>query len=205
MSGFVRATKPGSSLRKHEAATRTRIARCRRARRRVTAAVTTAAATDDHAREYSDDGSPNRGIARQSPRRFARRRRLISPPSSVCSASAALPARRRARGTADLRRRGSSTEPSSVWLASRCAATTRCSAPSRSPTRGARMASGRALVTRMISDAEARGIHALYLLTTTAERYFPSFGFQQDRARPTCRTTSAPPRSSRRRVRRPRP
>ena len=38
---------------------------------------------------------------------------------------------------------------------------------------------GRALVTRVISDAEARGIHALYLLTTTAERYFPSFGFQQ--------------------------
>jgi len=38
---------------------------------------------------------------------------------------------------------------------------------------------GRALVTRVISDAEARGIHALYLLTTTAERYFPSFGFRE--------------------------
>jgi amino-acid N-acetyltransferase len=38
---------------------------------------------------------------------------------------------------------------------------------------------GRALVTRVISDAEARGIDALYLLTTTAERYFPSFGFQR--------------------------
>jgi len=37
---------------------------------------------------------------------------------------------------------------------------------------------GRALVTRVISDAEARGVHALYLLTTTAERYFPTFGFQ---------------------------
>jgi N-acetylglutamate synthase-like GNAT family acetyltransferase len=37
---------------------------------------------------------------------------------------------------------------------------------------------GRALVTRVIADAEARGIHALYLLTTTADRYFPSFGFQ---------------------------
>lgn len=36
---------------------------------------------------------------------------------------------------------------------------------------------GRALVTRVISDAEARGIRALYLLTTTAEHYFPSFGF----------------------------
>lgn len=36
---------------------------------------------------------------------------------------------------------------------------------------------GRALVTRIISDAEARGITGLYLLTTTAERYFPSFGF----------------------------
>lgn len=37
---------------------------------------------------------------------------------------------------------------------------------------------GRALVTRVISDAQTRGMHALYLLTTTAERYFPSFGFQ---------------------------
>jgi len=36
---------------------------------------------------------------------------------------------------------------------------------------------GRALVTRIIAEAEARGLHALYLLTTTAERYFPSFGF----------------------------
>jgi N-acetylglutamate synthase-like GNAT family acetyltransferase len=43
---------------------------------------------------------------------------------------------------------------------------------------------GRALVTRVISEAEARGIHALYLLTTTAERYFPSFGFH-----PTVRDT----------------
>ena len=38
---------------------------------------------------------------------------------------------------------------------------------------------GRALVTRVIADAEARGIDALYLLTTTAERYFPSFGFER--------------------------
>ena len=38
---------------------------------------------------------------------------------------------------------------------------------------------GRALVTRVISDAEARGIRGLYLLTTTAERYFPSFGFRE--------------------------
>lgn len=37
---------------------------------------------------------------------------------------------------------------------------------------------GRALVSHVISDAEARGIRALYLLTTTAEGYFPSFGFQ---------------------------
>ena len=36
---------------------------------------------------------------------------------------------------------------------------------------------GRALVTRIISDADARGIRALYLLTATAERYFPIFGF----------------------------
>ena len=38
---------------------------------------------------------------------------------------------------------------------------------------------GRALVTRAISDAEARGIRALYLLTTTAEGYFPSLGFKK--------------------------
>lgn len=38
---------------------------------------------------------------------------------------------------------------------------------------------GRALVTRVIAEAESRGIHALYLLTTTAEHYFPSFGFKQ--------------------------
>lgn len=36
---------------------------------------------------------------------------------------------------------------------------------------------GRALVTRAIANAESRGLRALYLLTTTAERYFPSFGF----------------------------
>ena len=35
----------------------------------------------------------------------------------------------------------------------------------------------RQLVERIIARAEARGIHALYLLTTTAEKYFPSFGF----------------------------
>lgn len=37
---------------------------------------------------------------------------------------------------------------------------------------------GRALVNRVIAEAEARGIRALYLLTMTAEQYFPSFGFQ---------------------------
>jgi N-acetylglutamate synthase-like GNAT family acetyltransferase len=40
---------------------------------------------------------------------------------------------------------------------------------------------GRALVTRIVADAEARGIHALYLLTTTAERYFPGLGFHEVR------------------------
>jgi N-acetylglutamate synthase-like GNAT family acetyltransferase len=38
---------------------------------------------------------------------------------------------------------------------------------------------GRQLVDRVIADAESRGIRALYLLTTTAERYFPSFGFSR--------------------------
>jgi amino-acid N-acetyltransferase len=36
---------------------------------------------------------------------------------------------------------------------------------------------GRRLVARAIAEAEARGAKALYLLTMTAERYFPSFGF----------------------------
>ena len=38
---------------------------------------------------------------------------------------------------------------------------------------------GRALVERVVAGAEACGIPALYLLTTTAERYFPSFGFRE--------------------------
>ena len=38
---------------------------------------------------------------------------------------------------------------------------------------------GRALVTRVIAEAEARGAKALYLLTTTADAYFPSFGFRK--------------------------
>ena len=36
---------------------------------------------------------------------------------------------------------------------------------------------GRTLVSRAIALAESRGVKALYLLTTTAEHYFPSFGF----------------------------
>jgi N-acetylglutamate synthase-like GNAT family acetyltransferase len=36
---------------------------------------------------------------------------------------------------------------------------------------------GRQLVERAIAAAESKGLQALYLLTTTAERYFPSFGF----------------------------
>ena len=36
---------------------------------------------------------------------------------------------------------------------------------------------GRKLVERIIAEAESRNIEALYLLTTTAERYFPSFSF----------------------------
>ena len=33
------------------------------------------------------------------------------------------------------------------------------------------------LVEQIIADAESQGVNALYLLTTTAERYFPNFGF----------------------------
>jgi amino-acid N-acetyltransferase len=36
---------------------------------------------------------------------------------------------------------------------------------------------GRQLVERAIAEAEMDGLRSLYLLTTTAERYFPSFGF----------------------------
>lgn len=37
---------------------------------------------------------------------------------------------------------------------------------------------GRRLVDRLIEDARRQGKSELYLLTTTAERYFPAFGFQ---------------------------
>jgi amino-acid N-acetyltransferase len=37
---------------------------------------------------------------------------------------------------------------------------------------------GKQLVERAVASAEAKGIRALYLLTTTAEHYFPSFGFE---------------------------
>jgi len=36
---------------------------------------------------------------------------------------------------------------------------------------------GRTLVTRTLAEAESRGVRALYLLTTTADKYFPNFGF----------------------------
>jgi amino-acid N-acetyltransferase len=48
---------------------------------------------------------------------------------------------------------------------------------------------GRKLVERAIAEAEAQGIEALYLLTTTAESYFPSFGFVRV-TRETCRARS---------------
>jgi len=38
---------------------------------------------------------------------------------------------------------------------------------------------GRDLVRRLVCHAESRGIHALYLLTMTAEHYFPRFGFER--------------------------
>lgn len=38
---------------------------------------------------------------------------------------------------------------------------------------------GRKLVERVIGDARARGVEGLYLLTTTAEDYFPLFGFSR--------------------------
>ena len=38
---------------------------------------------------------------------------------------------------------------------------------------------GRALVGEMVSRARIRDVTAIYLLTTTAENYFPSFGFER--------------------------
>ena len=38
---------------------------------------------------------------------------------------------------------------------------------------------GHALVRRLVSEAEGRGLRALYLLTMTAEHYFPRFGFER--------------------------
>ncbi len=37
---------------------------------------------------------------------------------------------------------------------------------------------GRNLVARIIAEANARGLQSIHLLTTTADRYFPSFGFE---------------------------
>ena len=38
---------------------------------------------------------------------------------------------------------------------------------------------GRTLVERIIAEANARGLQSIHLLTTTADRYFPSFGFEK--------------------------
>ena len=38
---------------------------------------------------------------------------------------------------------------------------------------------GHRLVERLVHDAEARGFRAMYLLTMTAEHYFPRFGFER--------------------------
>ena len=51
-----------------------------------------------------------------------------------------------------------------------------------SPTRRGQSV-GRVLVERLLAEAELRGLCALYLLTETAEDYFPRFGFvRTDRA-----------------------
>ena len=38
---------------------------------------------------------------------------------------------------------------------------------------------GQQIVRHTIADADARGIHALYLLTVSAERFFPRFDFER--------------------------
>ena len=42
-----------------------------------------------------------------------------------------------------------------------------------------RLGLGQELVRDVVSRAESRGLHALYLLTMTAEHYFPRFGFER--------------------------
>lgn len=62
---------------------------------------------------------------------------------------------------------------------------------------------GATLVERVILDAESAGLRALYLLTTTAEKYFPAFGFKEttrdavpDELQGTAEFTSACPSSA---------
>jgi amino-acid N-acetyltransferase len=50
---------------------------------------------------------------------------------------------------------------------------------------------GRALVEQVVAQATARGIDGLYLLTMTAEAYFPRFGFAR------VERTAVPPRVAR--------
>ena len=38
---------------------------------------------------------------------------------------------------------------------------------------------GRTLVNEILADAHQQGVAAVYLLTTTAENYFPAFGFER--------------------------
>jgi amino-acid N-acetyltransferase len=40
---------------------------------------------------------------------------------------------------------------------------------------------GRMLVNEILAEAEREGVAAVYLLTTTAENYFPAFGFERIR------------------------
>jgi len=46
----------------------------------------------------------------------------------------------------------------------------------RPDTRGGGL--GKLLVERLLETARARGVSAMYLLTTTADEYFPRFGFE---------------------------
>ena len=62
---------------------------------------------------------------------------------------------------------------------------------------------GRQLVQRAIAESESKGVQSLYLLTTTAEQYFPSFGFAKttrdtvpDSVRRTAEFTGACPASA---------
>ena len=106
-----------------------------------------------------------------------RRRAAISPRSSVSSSQARCRSSACAESLEHVRRRRERRTTRRRGRPRDSAASTHCSARPQSRRSGEIAGSAERLVERIIAEAESKGIRALYLLTTTAERYFPSFGF----------------------------